>query len=292
MPSLARSFMPTYAQDALRDAVRALQEARIESASVDARLLLQHVLGISREQLLAADKRVITSEQEAQYMQLIARRAARQPVAQLIGKREFYGREFKVTGDTLDPRPDSETLIEAVLARIADKNAPLRLLDLGTGTGCLLLTLLAELPKSQGIAVDACEKALDVAKTNASALSVGNRAQFVKSSWAEGVSGVFDVVISNPPYIPSSTIPTLAPEVCQYEPKAALDGGEDGLECYRAIIAQLPGLLGDAGFAAFEIGIGQHKALESIASQNGLQIAGMKEDLAGIVRCVVMTKAN
>lgn len=275
------------AEEVLKSAIAALQHAHIETASLDARILLQHVLGVSRERLLAGDV-YVSVEKQAQYQELVTERARRKPVAQLIGKREFYGYEFAVTGDTLDPRPDSETLIDAVLSQIKDHNASLRILDLGTGTGCLLITLLKELPNAQGVAVDQCERALEVAKSNARVLSVDIRTQFIKSLWAKDIQGTFDVVISNPPYIPTDVIPTLAPEVCRFEPVAALDGGKDGLECYRAICGQLPPLLSPEGFAVFEVGIGQHKALEVIAGQNGMHVIGMRDDMAGITRCVIM----
>jgi release factor glutamine methyltransferase len=282
-----------YAKDALRFAVLELQRAEIESASLDARLLLQHVLGVSREQLLADDRLVMTQQQEAQYNELVAKRVRRQPVAQLTGKREFWGISFSVSENTLDPRPDSETLIDAVLRRMKDRDAPYRILDLGTGTGCLLLTLLSEYPSALGVGVDICEQALSVAERNAASLwgrssGITQRVRFVRSCWAEQLQGEFDIIISNPPYIPTGAIALLAPEVKEYEPHLALDGGEDGFDCYRAIMKQLPGLLAADGIAAFEIGIGQHRDLPAIVEENGLQVAGIKEDLAGIPRCVLV----
>lgn len=282
-----------YAKDALRLAVLDLQRADIESASLDARLLLQHILGVSREQLLANDRLVITSRQGTQYQDLIARRMRRQPVSQLVGRREFWGISFCVTPDTLDPRPDSETLIEAVLKKVKDRDGHYRILDLGTGTGCLLLSLLSEYPKATGVGVDICDKALAVARQNASApwadhLGMEKRARFLRSSWADDVEGQFDIILSNPPYIRTKAIAALAPEVCQYEPHLALDGGEDGMDCYRAIMRQLPRLLASGGVAAFEIGLGQQRELAAITEENGFKIAGIKEDLAGIPRCVLI----
>lgn len=268
----------------------ALQRAHIETASLDARLLLQHVLNVSREQLLVSDRLGLSPMQEAHFRDLIDKRAHRQPVAQLLGKREFYGRDFKVTKATLDPRPDSETLIETVLARILDKDAPLKLLDLGTGTGCLLITLLKELPMARGLAVDISDEALQVARENAAALGVGERIEFMQSCWAEKVAGKFDIILSNPPYIPAAAIALLAPEVSRYEPKLALDGGADGLDCYRAIMAQLPGLLTQTGWAVLEIGIGQRRDMEELAQLNGLQVVAVKQDLSSIPRCVVIEK--
>jgi release factor glutamine methyltransferase len=310
MPFLTQALQMNrnYAKDALRLAVLELQRADIASASLDARLLLQHVLGVSREQLLADDRLVMTSQQEAHYQDLITRRIRRQPVSQLVGKREFWGMSFCVSESTLDPRPDSETLIEAVLKRVKDRSGSHRLLDLGTGTGCLLLSLLNEYPNATGLGVDICEKALAVAQQNASApygagqqgkvagirhldvMSAGieKRARFLQSRWADAVEGEFDIIVSNPPYIRSGDIAALAPEVRDYEPHLALDGGVDGLDCYREIMRELPRLLAKDGIAAFEIGFGQQRDLQAIVEENGLQVAGMKEDLAGIVRCVLV----
>jgi len=270
--------------------VMALQQADVETASLDARLLLQHVLGITREQWMMQDGLTLSLEQDAAYQELIAKRAERCPLSQLVGEREFWGRSFRVTGDTLDPRPDSETLIEAVLTQVRDRQAAYSLLDLGTGTGCLLLTLLKELPNARGVGVDVSREALAVAQQNAKAMEIGERVTFLSSSWGENVRGRFDIVISNPPYIPTGVIPTLAPEVSRYEPMLALDGGADGLDCYRAIAQQLPQLLAENGFAALEIGIGQDRSLESIVAGQGLQVTGMKRDMAGIPRCILLQK--
>ena len=288
MKNTALQFRAISATDALRTAVMALQQAKIETASLDARLLLQHVLGLNREQWLAAGKVALNTEQYAAYRELIDKRANRQPLAQLTGKREFWDLTFKVSAATLDPRPDSETLIEAVLAKCEDKNRALRVLDMGTGTGCLLLTLLKHLPSASGVGVDISRQALDVACENAVNLGLAARAKFMQSCWNEQVEGVFDIVISNPPYIPTKTIATLAPEVRCFEPMLALDGGEDGLDCYRTICAQLPLLLVPGGIAAFEIGMGQQRDVENIATDCGLQVVEVRKDMAGIPRCVMV----
>lgn len=280
------------ATDALRHAVLALQQAHIETASLDARILLQYILGISREQLLSDYGLILSPRQYSAYFALIEKRAGRQPVAQLTGRREFWDLAFKVTHHTLDPRPDSEALIEAVLARFRDRGQKLRVLDLGTGTGCLLLTLLKEYPEASGVGVDICEEALSVAQENALNLGLPPRAGFVQSCWGEQVKEMFDIVISNPPYIPTEAIGRLAPEVAKYEPKLALDGGEDGLRCYREIVSQLPRLLSPQGLAVFEIGFGQARELQSIVESHGLQVVGIKEDLAHIPRCVLVSHCN
>jgi len=283
-----------------------LKCAHIDTAALDARLLLQHVLGVSHERLLADDLPALTPGQEADYQELIRKRGAWQPLAQLTGRREFYGWEFKVTEHTLDPRPDSETLIDAVLEFVErgtwnvepDNTLPRttyhapRILDLGTGTGCLLLTLLKEIDNARGVGVDISEEALNVARDNAIRLGLQERALFARSHWGDSVEGKFDIIVANPPYIPTHAIATLAPEVSRYEPRLALDGGEDGLNAYRAIMPQLPLLLADGGIAAFEIGMGQEEEVEKIVTSYELRVAGMKCDLGGIPRCILVQHSS
>ena len=246
------------ATDALRNAVMALRQAHIDTASLDARLLLEHALGVSREELLSDSNLRLSAKQEAFYRTLIDERIGRKPVAQLTGRREFWGMAFKVTPATLDPRPDSETLIEAVLewvtgqeswvmGKMTNDQRPMTILDLGTGTGCLLLALLKELKHAKGIGVDISEEALSVAWENAAALGLEARASFARSDWAQTIEGTFDIIISNPPYIPSNAIARLAPEVRDHEPTLALDGGADGLEAYRKIIPRMERFLAKGG---------------------------------------------
>jgi len=280
------------AKESLLAGILELQRAYIVSASLDARLLLEHVMGVTREQLLMGMDMALTEEQEREYKQLIELRANHKPVAQILGRREFWGMDFAVNENTLDPRPGSETVIESILERVADRSAPLRILDLGTGTGCLLLTLLRELPAAKGVAVDMCPKALQVASENAATLGLSERVEFVRSDWCEQLSGQFDIIVSNPPYIPTETIATLAPEVCRYEPMLALDGGADGLDCYRTIMRSLPQLLASDGFAALEIGVGQQRSLETIALESGLKVAATKKDLGGIVRALIINSSH
>ncbi len=277
------------AKEALREAVFDLQGAHVESASLDARMLLEHATGMSREQLLFHMDDMLSAQHLAQYRELIGRRLARQPMAQIIGRREFFGRDFAVSQATLDPRPDSETLIEAILKRVRSRSAPFRILDLGTGTGCLLLTLLSEFSNATGVAVDISEEALRIARQNAALLGLESRAQFVSSHWCMQVEGKFDIIISNPPYIPTCDISELAPEVANHEPKLALDGGTDGLNCYRAIVASLPGYLSSHGMAVLELGMGQQAAVENLVHENNLKTVGVAHDLQGIARAIVIT---
>jgi release factor glutamine methyltransferase len=278
----------TLAKEALRWAVMKLQQEHIESASLDARILLEYVLGVNREQLLFSLELPITTEQYDRFAALVAKRAKRQPVSKIISRREFWGINFAVNENTLDPRPDSETLIECVLERVENRDDALRILDLGTGTGCLLLSLLSELPAATGIGIDASEGALLVAKENAVTLGFTGRTDFMLGDWCSRLEGKFDIIISNPPYIPTEVISTLEPEVAEFDPMLALDGGADGLNCYRKIMKQLSNILAKDGFAAFEIGIGQQNDLAAIANENGMEIAGSKNDLSGIARCLII----
>ncbi len=294
--STSTSLLPdtSCAKDALYSATIALTRAQIPTASLDARILLQHILGIDRETLLADDTRMLTLNEHKAYQALIAQRLERKPVSQLIGAREFFGRVFCVTEDTLDPRPDSETLIEAVLAKFRDRKAALRILDLGTGTGCLLLTLLSEYENATGVGVDISEAALQVSHKNAEALGLKTRAMFMQSRWTEkmeqGGNGweKFDIVISNPPYIATGDIAFLAPEVNQHEPHLALDGGYDGLDCYRELIPQFARLLATNGLAVLEIGAGQAIDVCTIATNIGIKIVEIRHDLGSIERCIVL----
>ncbi len=275
-------------KDVLLPAVKKLQAAKIESASLDVRLLLQHVLHIESATHLLDEAHHLTSAQEKQFQMLIEERICRKPMAHILGKREFWSLEFSVTEDTLDPRPDSETLIEAVLEQRFSRAAPLRILDMGTGTGCLILTLLSEFPNATGVAVDISQAALSVASRNAESLGIKNRVECVKSDWNCAISGVFDIVISNPPYIASRDILKLAPEVALYEPMLALDGGADGLTCYRTIINALPTLLSKDGVAVLEMGFGQLESLQQLVNEQPLICTHVRQDLAGIARAIVI----
>jgi release factor glutamine methyltransferase len=255
----------------LAQAIDALAAAGIEDAMREARLL----------QRQAAD--------ETAFDAMIARRAAREPVSYILGRREFWSLDFAVTPACLDPRPDSETVVEAVLAKLPDRNRAWRILDLGTGSGCLLLALLSELPNATGVGLDVSPEALGVALGNAHRLGLGNRARFMERDWARGLDGEFDVIVANPPYIPSAEIETLAPEIARYEPRRALDGGKDGLDAYRAIIPNLGRALAPGGFAALEIGATQAERVGRLAREAGFA-AECRPDLAGRDRCLIVTR--
>lgn len=267
-----------------------LQQVGIDSFAMDARLLMCHALQMTHEGFVLHNNRDISDAENAAIEMLVQMRLDGKPVAKIIGKKEFYGRDFITTEDTLDPRPDSETLIESVLQHCRGTRPPV-ILDLGTGTGCLVLTLLCEMPMAQAIAVDASPAALEVARRNAIALGVEDRVLFVQSDWLTDVAGSFDVVISNPPYISESEIPTLAREVRVYDPMAALVGGIDGLDPYRIIIPQLDGFLKPGGFVAFEIGQGQENDVMALLRDNGFGQVEARADLAGINRIVTGIQA-
>ena len=270
---------------ALREATDKLTEAGIDTARLDARLLLAEALGVNGTWLFnhANDE----LQDGAAFGALIERRLAREPVSLILGHREFWSLDFTVTRDTLAPRPDSETLIEAVLAEIPDRTGALSLLDLGTGTGCLLLSLLSELPAARGTGVDIDPATLAVAKSNAGRLGFRERTRFIQSNWWEGLSGRFDVILSNPPYIPSADIAGLDPEVAAFEPIGALDGGADGLDAYRLLAAGAGDFLADDGVIAFEVGAGQARDVAALLAEAGYNLRTVRKDLAGIERCVV-----
>jgi release factor glutamine methyltransferase len=271
-----------------RSAAR-LADAGIAAPRHEARLILALALRVAPATVLGWPERVVEAQLAAAADALIARRAAGEPVARLRGKREFWSLDFALSPDTLDPRPDSETLIAAALAGIPDRAAPLRVVDFGTGTGCLLLALLSELPRATGIGIDIAPGAVATAQGNAVALGLAGRAEFRVGGWETRIDGLVDVILANPPYIPSSEIGSLPPEVLAFDPRTALDGGPDGLSAYRALGAAIRGLLGPAGRAYIEIGAGQGLQVARILGESGLTVRAMRRDLAGIERCVVAT---
>ena len=273
---------------ALEGAVRRLSAAGIDSARLDARLLLGDVLRLEMPDLVGHPERPLAEEERERFGDLIERRCRHQPVSQLLARREFWGLTFRVTADTLTPRPETETLIEAALAGIPDRGQPLRILDLGTGTGCLLLALLHELPMAIGLAIDRSPAALSVARANAEVLGLRERAEFRLGNWTEGVAESFDLIVSNPPYITTGEMRQLAPEVVQHEPRLALHGGDDGLDCYRAIAAGLPGRLRPDGRVLLEIGANQGDSVSAVFAAAGLHCDARRSDLAGLPRCLVL----
>lgn len=274
----------------LREATLRLDAAGIDNAALDARVLLIHALGLSREDLARARDAAVAPAERARFADLVARRAAREPIARLTGQREFWSLPFAISPATLIPRPDSETVVEAALAEAATRDARLSVLDLGTGSGCLLLALLSELPGARGIGVDRSEPALRTARANARALGLAHRAAFLCADWDAALDGRFHVILSNPPYIPITDIPNLDHEVARHEPRAALDGGADGLDAYRALAPALARLLAPGGTAAIEIGATQDADVGALLARHGLAVRRIARDLAGRPRCVVAAR--
>ena len=269
-------------------AARLLRQTGIETPELDARLLLCQAAGLSHEAYVAGLNEAIMHDAAARFWAYVARRLAGEPVSRIIGVREFYGRPFRIDASTLDPRPDTEALIEAALG-LVDREAPLNILDLGTGTGCILLTLLAELPKATGLGVDNSLPALEIARLNAQILGVGDRARFMASDWLEAIEGAFDLVVANPPYLTSADMEALAPELRDHDPRAALDGGPDGLSAYRRIAPRLRKALRPGGFVLFEIGRDQAGAVLPLLGEAGLIVREgqhLWRDLAGRPRVV------
>ena len=260
--------------EALRAAVSRLASAGVEDPVGDARRLLRAAAGLDAAALSARIGDAMPADEAARFEAALSRRAAREPVAHILGLREFWGRSFRVTSDVLDPRPETETLIAAAL----EGGAAARILDLGVGSGCILLTLLAEWPAAGGTGVDASEAALAVARENAAALGVAARATLRPGDWLEDVSGPFDLIVSNPPYLASSEMADVAPEL-RREPAAALDGGPDGLAAYRRIAAGAARALAPGGRLLLEIGPSQAEPVSALLREAGLGPVQLRRDL-------------
>jgi release factor glutamine methyltransferase len=276
--------MPSERAKPLLDRASArLKAAGCETPGLDARLLLQHVTGLSREDIILGPDREVSEAESARFDSLVWRRESREPVSRILGEREFYGRVFRVTPDVLDPRPDTETLVTRAIEVLPPAG---NLLDLGTGTGAIILTILAERPRSRGTAVDISSAALLVAAGNARALGVEERLRLHQGSWFDGLSGTFDLIVSNPPYIPTADISGLSPDVRNFDPALALVGGDDGLDPYRSIASGAARHLAAQGRVLVEIGAGQEKDVEAIFAREGFQAAGRHRDLGQHVRCL------
>jgi release factor glutamine methyltransferase len=292
VPSLpgarAAARMPTWGT-AVTAATARLGAAGIGEARREARLILALALDVEPAAVLGYPERPLDAAAAARFESLVRRREAREPFSRLAGKRGFWTLELALSPATLDPRPDSETLIRAVLDRFPDRESALSVLDLGTGSGCLLLAVLSEYPNAAGIGVDCLPGAVETARLNAAASGLAPRARFVIDHWAASLETKVDVIVANPPYIPSDLIEQLAPEVACYEPREALDGGIDGLRAYCELAPWLRRLLQASGYAFIELGAGQATAVAAIMARQGLVLTELVRDLAGIERCAVFT---
>lgn len=280
---------------AVSELIAAFSDAGLETPSLDARRLVLGCLGLPPITLLRDPERPVSSDERQRLSSAARRRLAREPVSRILGERAFHGLEFEIGPSTLDPRPETETLVDGVLELVRQGLSPggkaPRILDIGTGSGAILVALLHRLPAACGLGVDISEPALAIAARNASRHGVGHRATFKLSTWLEAVEGQFDIIVSNPPYIPSHAIATLEPEVA-YDPRAALDGGPDGLAPYRAIAHQCPRVLVHGGWLAVEVGVDQASTVAQLLTEAvgqstapGLHIWS---DLAGVPRCVAV----
>lgn len=295
----------------LTHATQQLRGAGLDEPQREARALLAGLLGLDRAALLAQGERPLTAAEQLNLTAALARRGTGEPLARLLGHKEFWGLDFALNAATLVPRPDSETLIEAALECFPEKQAQLKVLDLGTGSGCLLLSLLHEYPQAIGLGIDLAPNAVMQAAANAAALGLANRTQFMTADWNEAnfcqviLSGflreereahphgpdnmaiTFDLILSNPPYIATPVIATLQRDVRDFDPMLALDGGVDGLHAYRRIITLLPALLSKQGAAILELGYDQGESVPNLFYATGLT-PEIRRDLSGHPRCIII----
>ena len=269
-----------------------LSESGIENSRREAHLLLQYVTGKSVTDLRGFPKATLYTDVWNKVLLLTKRRAQHEPIAYLIRNKEFWSLPFEVTEDTLIPRPDSETLIEAILNFTPNANARLKILDLGTGCGCLLGALLTEFKFAVGVGVDASKSTSSTARRNMRRLGFIDRAEIRTGNWGDGIKTSFDIIVCNPPYIPSGEIEMLDTGVRKFEPHMALDGGRDGLESYRIIAREIRRLLTKSGLAAVELGLGQAPEVAHIFEENGLKIKKITQDLTFQNRCLLATVRN
>lgn len=268
-----------------------LKSAGVDTPRLDAILLLSEASGLSEDRIRSRPEIPVSADKASAFEAMLQRRLRREPVSKILGRREFWSLEFRTSRDVLDPRADSETLVSAVLAAIPDRNAALRIVDFGTGSGCLLLSLLHELPSATGVGIDVSPPALAVAQENADRFALSSRCLFRLGSWGKGIEGMFDILISNPPYIESGVVPGLEPEVADYDPLLALDGGADGLDAYRALIPDMARLASKGAFAALEVGMGQDVAVSRLLGEAGFGEIAVMPDLSGIGRVVTGRKS-
>jgi release factor glutamine methyltransferase len=271
----------------LDSAAAALTQAGFDEPRRIARRALGAVLEISLAEMLSRPEQMIEDLQVRRVRLSLDRIVAREPLSRILGRREFWGLEFALSAETLDPRPETETIVEAVLRRFPDRHQPLRFLDLGTGTGCILLALLSEFPNAVGFGVDLSAGAATTARRNARLLGFGDRAHFLVGDWGAAISGKLDAIVANPPYIATTLLGELPREVALHDPRLALDGGKDGLQAYHSLTMDLSRQLAPNALFFGEIGSCQASAVAAIIRARGLVIEGYEQDLAGAPRCVI-----
>jgi len=271
--------------EALAAGTARLGAAGIDTPALDAKCLLLGVESITSESLIASPEMPLQASDK--FDSAIKRRCQREPVSKILGYRDFWTHRFIVTPDVLDPRPDTELLVESALSQVG-QHPPDKILDLGTGSGCILLSLLTELPSTVGVGSDTSVAALEVAKSNAEALGLAGRAEFIVSDWFSALDETFNLVVSNPPYISTTENVTLSPEVINWDPEAALFAGMDGLQAYREIANGLSAVLKPDGAALFEIGFGQGASVRAIFEESGFRRISSRLDIRGIERCLIV----
>jgi release factor glutamine methyltransferase len=287
MPALASDVLTIAA--ARRRLAQQLRDAGIDTPDLDARVLVGHALALEHAALASQAERRLTDDEARAIAALAKRRLGREPVARIVGAKEFWGLTLALNADTLVPRPETETVVEAALAALGNaRDRARRIADLDTGSGALLLALLSELPAAVGVGTDISATALACARANAEALGLAGRAAFVACDHGAALGGGFDLVVANPPYVASSDIAWLAPEVRDFDPRAALDGGADGLAAYRAVARDARRLLAPDGLLVFELGAGQLDAVRSLTVTAGLAPAACRSDLAGVPRALAV----
>ena len=264
---------------------KALKEGGVDNPDMVARDFIKRAVDVADIDIIISSEREIYSGKAQEVNDCLKRHLDGEPVSRIFGAREFWGIPLKITPDVLDPRQDTETIIDAAIRRFIG-DPPGTVLDLGTGSGCIIIALLTEWPKARGVAVDVCEKALAVAAGNAKALDMDGRIKFVQSSWGESVKGKYDVIVSNPPYITNQEMTNLPPEVKNYDPILALCGGDDGLDCYRVIVTEIKKLLKKGGAAFLEVGFSQADGVARLVEDSGLFVKAVYPDMAGIPRVV------
>jgi release factor glutamine methyltransferase len=273
-----------------RCVAQAFREKSLDSPDLDARVLVGHALGLDHTALASGAERILTAKEIESISALTARRLTREPVARILGTKEFWGLEFRLSPATLVPRPDTETVVETALRAIdasGSRERPLRMADLGTGTGALLLALLSELPNAMGVGTDLSIEALATARENAKRLGLAARAHFAACDFSAALRGPFDLIVSNPPYIASSDVETLEPEVREHDPRLALDGGREGLDAYRAIAADAGRILAPEGIMVVELGAGQERSVTALLAEGGITAEGAEPDLSGHFRALL-----
>ena len=291
---MSESFAGQTIETARRALTARFKSGAIESAELDARMLVGAALGLDLTGMITAAGRRLTPDESSHLENLARRRLTGEPVARILGNKEFWGLSLELSPATLVPRPDTETVVELALEMVRaapDNGRALRIADIGTGSGAILLALLSELPDAFGVGTDISEAALWTARANAASLGFASRAGFVVGDYAAALSRHFDLIVSNPPYIRTAGIAGLAPDVRDHDPRLALDGGADGLDAYRALIPQTVQLLVPGGALVVEAGQGQSRQIEGLMTAAGLTLAGPpKADLAGIRRAVAGRK--